>query len=287
MPAPTTRSDQLRVPTRLGDLHVRSIGTGVPALFWSSMFVDSGTWLRLLPLLPDRRCVLVDPPGLGRSEPLHRRTSIAEAADAATELIGELRRNGVLGDEPVDWVGNAFGGHVGFELASRAGTLRSLVAISSPPEPISTGLRRQIRLLQPLLRTFGPVGPVRAAITGAMLTDRSAADLAVTEIVSAALARPTRASMNRALQSFILDRRDVQELLPQIAVPALFVAGDDRGDWSPADARRAASATPDARSVIIAGSRTLVPLEQPELLARALVEFWNTCDSATAAPTRS
>ena len=53
------------VPTRLGRLHVRTVGTGAMTVLWPSMFVDSHTWDPVLPLLPTgRRYVLVDPPGL-------------------------------------------------------------------------------------------------------------------------------------------------------------------------------------------------------------------------------
>ena len=105
-------------PTRLGAIHVRILGSGRPTVLWPSMFVDSHTWDRMLPLLPaDRRYVLVDGPGLGLSEPLRRTSDIGEAADAAAELLA-----GLSIDEPVDWVGNAFGGHVGFKLATRPGS---------------------------------------------------------------------------------------------------------------------------------------------------------------------
>ena len=125
------------VPTRLGRLHVRTIGEGTPTILWSSMFVDSHTWDPVVPLLPSgRRYHLIDPPGLGASEPLRRGSDIAEAADAATDLLGEL---GIR--SPVDWVGNAFGGHVGFKLGARPGVLRSLVAVSSPTKPIPDALR--------------------------------------------------------------------------------------------------------------------------------------------------
>ena len=157
------------VPTRLGRLHVRLVGDGPTTVLWSSMFVDSHTWDPVLPLLPQgRRYALVDPPGLGLSEPLREASDIAGAADAATDLLAGL---GV--DGPVDWVGNAFGGHVGFKLAARPGLLRSLVAVSSPAQPVDAPLRRQITLLLPILRTAGPVGPVRTAILTAMLTDAS------------------------------------------------------------------------------------------------------------------
>ncbi len=238
------------------------------------MFVDSHSWDLLMPLLaeqhPDRRFVLVDPPGLGASEPLHRRSSILEAADAARDALEQL---GAVG--PVDWVGNAFGGHVGLELARDASVLRTLVAISSPVQPVPPALRRRIALLGPLLRVAGPVAPVRRAVVEAMLTDAAAADPRIRSIVVESLERPTRRSTSLALRSFIVDRADVSERLGDIAVPSLFVASDDRGDWSPDDAMRAAELVgPHARAVTVARARTLVPLEQPAALATLMGEFW-------------
>lgn len=266
-PAEATTS----VSTRLGRLHVRTTGEGAPTVLWPSMFVDSHTWDRMLPLLPQgRRYVLVDPPGLGLSESLRHPTDIAEAADAAVDLLDGL---GVEG--PVDWVGNAFGGHVGFKLGTRAGVLGSLVAVSSPAQELPADLRKQINLLLPLLRVAGPVGPVRSGILEAMLTDASAAQEPVRRIVVESLARPTRRSMALAVRSFILNRVDVTAELADLAVPSLFVASDDRGDWSPEDARASAVVAPDAEAVTIEGARTLIPLEQPQALAEHLRQFWD------------
>ena len=264
-----------RIETRLGTLNARVCGTGRLTMLWSSMFVDSHTWDRILPLLIDgsaipRRFVLIDPPGLGLSDPLIRRSTIAEASDAARDALVALGAN-----EPVDWLGNAFGGHVGLDLATDNTTLRSLVAISSPTEPIASGLRRKIGLLHPLLKVAGPVGPVRDAIIDAMLTNASASTPSTRQVVLDSLLRPTKASMSLALRSFIIDRTDVTDRLADIRVPSLFVASDDRGDWSPADAQHAASLAPGARAVTIAGARTLIPLEQPAQLAAAIIGFWD------------
>jgi pimeloyl-ACP methyl ester carboxylesterase len=260
------------VPTRLGRLHVRTIGEGAPTVLWSSMFVDSHSWDRLVPLLPlDRQYLLVDPPGLGLSEPLPRVSNIAEAADAGTDLLDGLHVNG-----SVDWLGNAFGGHVGFKLAARPGVLRSLVAVSSPAEPISAPLRRQINLLLPILSMAGPVGPVRDAVLAGMVTEASAAHESIRRIVLESLTRPTRRSMARAVRSFILNRVDVTAELSQLTVPSLFVASDDRGDWRPHDAEAAAAIAPRAEAVTISGARTVIPLEQPEALACEVRRFWNS-----------
>jgi pimeloyl-ACP methyl ester carboxylesterase len=110
----------------------------------------------------------------------------------------------------------------------------------------------------------------------AMLTDASAADSEIRSVVLDAVGRPPRSSLATAIESFILRRVDVTERLEHIAVPSLFVASDDRGDWSPQDAQRAAAVTPDASVVTIRGARTLIPLEQPEALADAVLAFWAT-----------
>lgn len=264
----TTTAD--RVNTRLGALHVRIVGDGPTTVLWPSMFVDSHTWDSIQPLLPaKRRYVLVDGPGLGLSDPLTRTTDINGAAAAALDLIAGLDIEG-----PVDWVGNAFGGHVGYKLGAMPAVLRSLVAISAPSEPLPGDLRTQIGLLKPVLRLAGPIGPVRSAIIKAMLTDRSAADPNIRATVVDSIRRPHRASMSRAVESFILNRVDVTAELADITVPCLYIASDDRGDWSPEDAQNAARLTPNATAVTVTGARTLIPLEQPAEVARLVTDFW-------------
>ncbi|MCR2784555.1 MULTISPECIES: alpha/beta hydrolase [unclassified Microbacterium] len=262
-----------RVDTRLGSLAVRRIGAGDMTVLWSSMFVDSHTWDVVLPLLlagaPEREFVLIDPPGLGLSDALTRRSSIAEAADAARDALA-----GLGATTPVDWVGNAFGGHIGYQLATDPSIIRSFVAISAPTEPIPAHLRRQIAVLHPVLRCFGAIRPVRAAVISAMLTDASAAIPGIRDVIVESLNRPTRASMSYALRAFIIDRTDVTDRLSDIGVPSLFIASDDRGDWSPEDAVRAAASVPHARSVTVTRARTLIPLEQPVALAQAILTFW-------------
>ena len=215
-----------RIDTRLGALRVRIIGSGPMTVLWPSMFIDSSTWDPLIPLLDrNRQYVLVDGPGLGLSDPLLRRSNITEAADAALDLLRGLGATG-----PVDWVGNAFGGHVGYKLGAMPGVLRSFVAISAPVEPISAALRAQINVLLPLLRLAGPVGPVRDAIMSAMVTEASAKNESIRRVVIESIERPSRRSMTNALRSFILDRLDVTAELANIDVPVpVHRVGRSRG----------------------------------------------------------
>src|SRR3954451_3317664 len=117
----TTVTRTSRIPTRLGELQVRVLGEradGPAVVLWPSMFVDSHSFDRLVPLLDGRRLVLADGPGLGGSDPLTRVSSIGEAAEAAGDLLTGPAAGALRIEGPVDWVGNAFGGHVAYELAA-------------------------------------------------------------------------------------------------------------------------------------------------------------------------
>jgi pimeloyl-ACP methyl ester carboxylesterase len=264
------------VPTSLGRIAVHVLGAGRPTVLWHSMFVDGSSWGFLLPaLLPGRRLLVVDGPGYGRSDRLRRTVRVSDSVAAAVDVLAALAPG-----TAVDWVGNAWGGHVGMELAAtRPDLVRSLVAISSPPQPIDAALRRRIRLLVPILTVLGPVPPVRTAILEGMLTDESRTDPQAIGVVIDALALAGRRSTARTVRSFILNRGDITALLPRIEAPTLFVAGDDRGDWTPEEADAAASLAPFARAAVVPGSRTLVPVEQPAALATLIREFWASLES--------
>ena len=140
------------------------------------MFVDGRTFDPLLTLLPERRLIVVDGPGLGASEALHRRTRSSKPPTRPTDLLTGAQASALGIEGPVDWVGNAFGGHVGYELLGGRGCFAASPRSAPPPSRCRRGRCRQIRMLGPLLRTVGPVGPVRSAILQALLTDASTAD---------------------------------------------------------------------------------------------------------------
>jgi len=103
------------VETRLGALAVRVHGEGPVAVLWHSLFVDDSTWSRVEDdLARARRLVIITGPGHGVSPDPGRRYNMDECAEAAADVLAAL---GI--DDPVDWVGNAWGGHVGVVFAAR------------------------------------------------------------------------------------------------------------------------------------------------------------------------
>ena len=118
-----------QAPTRLGPLHVQTAGAGPPAVLWHSLFVDSTTWIRVArPLAATRRLVLIDGPAHGDNPPVPYRFTLDDCACAAADVLDHF---GI--DQPVDWLGNAWGGHVGILFAAaHPGRCRTLTAIGAP-----------------------------------------------------------------------------------------------------------------------------------------------------------
>jgi pimeloyl-ACP methyl ester carboxylesterase len=137
------KSESGLVSTRLGRLYVAQVGSGPPAMLWHSLWVDSRSWGPLVhAFAAHRRVVMIDGPGYGGSSPIHRDFTLNECAEATREVLDQL---GI--SEPVDWVGNAWGGHVGIILAvSHPHRLRSLVTIAAPltRSAVANGGRKRI-----------------------------------------------------------------------------------------------------------------------------------------------
>jgi pimeloyl-ACP methyl ester carboxylesterase len=269
-------ADSGLVSTRLGPLHVAQAGSGPPAVLWHSLWVDSRSWGPLVNALgAHRRVVTIDGPGYGRSSPLHRDFTLDDCATAAVEVMGRL---GI--SEPVDWVGNAWGGHVGLTLAvSQPHRLRSLVTIAAPLTPV--GRRQRWTQTYPLALAYRLMGPNRfltKALFDALFGPKAIAaqpDRAA-EMMSA-FRDTDRESILRTIR-FMHSWRALTDKLPAVTVPTLLIAGDlaDQ-NWQPADARAAAATMPHARAVAVTGAGHLGPLLlDVDLIAKTVGEFWTS-----------
>lgn len=76
-----------------------------------------------------------------------------------------------------------------------------------------------------------------------------------------------------AAQETIRDRVDSRPTLATVDVPVLVVVGEEDAVTPPADAEAMAAAVPEARLVRVPGAGHLAPLERPEEVAQALVDF--------------
>jgi pimeloyl-ACP methyl ester carboxylesterase len=268
------------VSTDLARLHVRRTGTGPPAVLWHSLFVDSQSWGSLVgTLAADRTVYTIDAPSHGKSEAVHRDFTFDELVNSAEQALDRLGLT-----EPVDWVGNALGGHVGIHLAAKGSRIRTLTTIGTPVQGFT--LKEKLTKGWPLVVTYrfaGPIGFLKKQLSDSLLGPEAVAtepDQAATAISS--FADADRDAMVHAMRSLMLRRNTVEDLLPRIAVPTLVMSvRDDAIGWRPDEARQTCAAIPDCRVEEVAGGGHVAPLlVDRDRIARLLTEFW----SAKASP---
>jgi pimeloyl-ACP methyl ester carboxylesterase len=269
-------SDSCLVPTSLGRLKINRVGSGPPALLWHSLWVDSRSWGPLPDSLgAHRHVVTIDGPGYGGSDPIHRDFTLDDCANAAIEVLDYL---GV--SEPVDWVGNAWGGHVGITVAaSRPRRVRSLVTIAAPLLPVGPWQRlTQTYPLALLYRLTGPNRLITTALFDTLLSSEAikAQPDRAADIISA-FREADRESIRRTIR-FMHRWQPLTDKLPVVTAPTLFMTGDlDNQEWSPAAAQAAAATMPDARVKTLSGAGHVGPLLlDTDYIASTVAEFWRS-----------
>lgn len=133
-------SEIMRITTELGELAARVVpGPPEVAILWHSMFTDSRSWDPILDdLRAKRTLVLVDGWSFGASGNLDRVVPkfIDRCVQGAVAVVAQVQKELAAG--PVDWLGSAWGGHVGMHLAAtRPELVRSLITVSTPVQAAS------------------------------------------------------------------------------------------------------------------------------------------------------
>jgi pimeloyl-ACP methyl ester carboxylesterase len=273
-------TERLSVNTTVGALAVRVIGDGRPAVLWHSLFVDDRSWDRLLPYLGGHQLVLITGPGHGSSGDPGRRYSNDECADAALSVVQHL---GLA--SPADWVGNAWGGHVGALAATRApGTIRTLTMIGTPVAALTPVERARTYLLLGLYRTTGASAVVVNGATAVLLSPHTRGnDRQAVTLVHECLRQADPRKLRNAISSVSLQRTDISDTLRQVTQPTLVITGADHHGFTPDQAVSACRLLPQGAVDVVPDAAYLAPLEAPAAVADAITRFWASQHSPRAA----
>jgi pimeloyl-ACP methyl ester carboxylesterase len=217
----------------------------------------------------------IDAPSHGKSEAVQRDFTFDEVVAAAEQALDRLGLT-----EPVDWVGNALGGHIGIHLAAAEHPrLRMLTTIGTPVRAFTLGekLTKGWPLVQ-MYRFTGPNGFIMKQLSHSLLGAEAVAaqpDQAATVIAS--FAEADRSGMLHAMRSMMLRRKGAEDLLPRITIPTLVMsARDDAMGWRPDEARRTCATIPDCRVEEVAGGGHVAPLLlDRERIVHLLADFWS------------
>jgi pimeloyl-ACP methyl ester carboxylesterase len=216
----------------------------------------------------------IDGPSHGRSDSLTRDFTFEEVVAAAEQALDRLGLT-----EPVDWVGNAWGGHVGIRLAAGP-RLRSLTTIGTPVQGFT--VTEKMTMAWPLVGAYRLVGPnglvVKLLFDSLVGSDALAAQPEQAAAVVASFRDADRAGMYHAMRSMMLQRSGIEDLLSDIRVPALIMpVRDDVTGWRPDEARRTCAAIPDVRVEEVAGTGHVSPLLiDRDRILQLVTEFWSS-----------
>ena len=272
------------VSTDMGRLHVRRTGTGPPVVLWHSLFVDSRSWGPLVDeLAVDRTVYTIDGPSHGKSEAVPHDFTFEELVIAVEQALDRLGLT-----EPVDWIGNAWGGHIGIRLAAaERPRLRTLTTIGTPVQGFTVWEKlTKGRPLVEMYRFTGPNGFIMKQLSDSLLgTESVAAQPDQAAIIMASFREADRKGMLHAMRSMMLHRTGIADLLPRITVPTLVMsARDDVIGWRPDEARRTCAAIPDCRVEEVAGTGHISPLLiDRDRIVKLVTEFWS-CRADAKAP---
>jgi len=267
------------IPTAVGALAVRTEGEGQPTLLWHSLFVDDRSWDAFAaPLTPHRRLIRITGPDHGASESTLLRFTNEDCATAAADVLDAL---GIT--EPVDWVGNAWGGHVGVLVAAwQAERVRSLVLLGTPVGALTPAERRRTGLLVALYRWLGPARFIVSGASETLLSPGTRREQPeAVSYVEQSLRTAHRAALINAIRSVSLGRTDLTAELPRITAPTLVVTSSDHPGFTPAQAEAAARLLPKGELALVNGTAYLTPLEAPDATREVVAAFWSRIAAST------
>jgi 2-hydroxy-6-oxonona-2,4-dienedioate hydrolase len=145
----------VEVPELGTRIRVLETGEGEPVLFLHGSPNAAATWIPLTAGLPDRRCLMVERPGAGLSEPVKRwrnhRKDVAKLLETVLDAVG---------CDSADVVGCSFGGLYAYALALESpARVRSIVQMGAPAGPVALPMPPIFRVLSipviPLLAGSG------------------------------------------------------------------------------------------------------------------------------------
>jgi 3-oxoadipate enol-lactonase len=244
--------------------NVLESGSGEPALLFLHYWGGSArTWNAVISELSTNFwCIAYDQRGWGRSDAPEQGYSIRELALDARHIVEALRPGRYV------LVGHSMGGKVAQFLASQRppGLVGLVLVAPAPPTPQNIpepAKQAQLHAYDNRENALQALAFLTAFPPSDTLRDQILADNFAASSSQAKLTWPTSSAYE-----------DISEVVGEIAVPTLILAGDqDRQDPLEQHQREVLPRIPGANIKVIRDSGHLMPIDQPHQLAEAIRAF--------------
>lgn len=246
-------------------------GEGTPILFVHGFPLDHRMWREQLDVLAaDFRVIAPDLRGFGRTTVTEGVVTMETHADDLAALLDEL---GIGASRKIVLCGLSMGGYVAWQFQRKYGArLLCLIlcdtrAIADSPEAVENRRKLAATVLE------HGTEPVAAAMMPSLFAEastekrREAIELTRLSLIANSPAGIAAAALG------IAERPDVTSDLPHIKTPALLIVGEDDRISTVEEMRGIAQALPNAELVVIPESGHMSPLENPEPVNQAILEF--------------
>jgi len=253
-------------------LAIREVGTGPVAVLLHAFPCDGRMWLPQAEALAQAgwRCLVVDLPGFGRSQPLPGPPSVEAVAE---RIVVELA---LLGVDRCALAGVSLGGYVAMAVVRAHPEIVAALALcdTKASADSDTALANRERLASAVDEDPANVGRIleQAVLPGLLGRTTFAERPEVVQQVRSWLheAAPTSVAW---YQRAMAHRPDSHDALAQAGLPTLVVRGEQDVLSTHEDALAMVAASPDARLVTVPGAGHLAGVEDPAAVSEALTGF--------------
>lgn len=281
---------RVRIEPQGIEVRVQETGEGPPVLFIHGASNGGSSWVHLVSRLPGFRCILVDRPGCGLSDPLNPVPSdLAGLERYADGLLGSLLD--ALELDKAHVVGTSGGGYFSLRgtaaqpdrvdrlvlfswslgapiekvpMSMRLGAIQPLAKLSAKM-PVTRGIARMI------LRQVGLKNAIDSGLFGEEALDWFVAVLRHTSTMQNELeATPRMILPLRGLNTSVLLS---DELLSRVTVPTLTIWGEDDPQGGAATARAFSSRLPNSELDLRPGAGHSPWIDEPDHAAAEVQRF--------------
>ena len=266
-------STEQLVSTKFGMVNITVGGKrDAPSLvFWPSLMLAGDMWsYQYEHFAPDYNVVLIDSPGIGKSDGLRRAIALEDSAEIVIDILDALKIQKCL------FLGNSWGGMLaGVMPAWYPERLYGAVAINATASVPTTPESIQMSLLANLifLNAKVPGWWVRVA-TGAFAGDTAEAERPEFMSFLNCVSQQDPKSISWAMKGILLGRTDRHRLLSTINnTPVMVIAGEEDRQFPVHIVRRMAEAIKGSKFVILQKTAHLAARENPELVSSEIDAF--------------
>jgi 3-oxoadipate enol-lactonase len=260
-----------RIEVNGAELFFEETGSGSDSLVFAHGLLFSGRMFDgQVDALKDRyRCITFDFRGQGRSQVTPDGYNMDSLYEDTAKLIEKLEC------APCHFLGFSMGGFIAMRLAARRPDLvKSLILIDTSADPEPKENLRRYRLLNLIARRVGPWAVARHVMP-IMFSQKFLRDSARAEQRRRwrqELIANDRTGITRAVTG-VITRKGLSEELEEIRIPTLIIVGQHDTVTPPERSERIHEHIHDSRLEIIPNAGHMTPVEAPEAVNGALLEF--------------